>query len=109
MIRVALKTARRQGAMPLRIATEEQHRRRAVFSATPRAAVLWAPAGVARSTSIRPIQALRSRLARCPNPKWRASCYFRVSTLVSQQRKELSCQLNTPHRYYNSVCLSRMI
>jgi undecaprenyl diphosphate synthase len=39
--------------MPLRIATEEQRRRRAVFSATLRAEVFWVPAGVARSTSIR--------------------------------------------------------
>ena len=31
--------------MPLRITTEEQHRRRAVFSATLRAAVLRVPAG----------------------------------------------------------------
>ena len=79
--------------MPLRIATEEQRRRRAVFSATLRAAVFWVPAGVARSTSIRPIQALRSRLGRRPNPKRRASCYFRDSTLVTPTRTIQTCEL----------------
>jgi hypothetical protein len=68
--------------MPLRIATEEQRRRRAVFSATLRAAVFWVPVGVVSE----PIQALRSRLGRRPNPKRRASCYFRDSTLEISER-----------------------
>ena len=57
--------------MPLRIATEEQRRRRAVFSATLRAAVFWVPAGVARSTSIRTDTG--ASLAPWPAPKPQAA------------------------------------
>jgi hypothetical protein len=57
--------------MPLRIATEEQRRRRALFSATLRAAVFWVPAGVARSTSIRTDTG--ASLAPWPAPKPQAA------------------------------------
>jgi hypothetical protein len=68
--------------MPLRIATEEQRRRRAVFSATRRAAVFWVPAGVARSTGIR--TETGASLAPWPAPKPQAAriMHSRDSTLA---------------------------
>jgi hypothetical protein len=85
MIRVALKTARRQGATRARCRCASQLRSNAgagLFSAQPSGPQSFGcrPALLARPVS-EPIQALRSRLARRPNPKRRASCYFRDSTL----------------------------
>jgi hypothetical protein len=71
--------------MPLYIATEEQRRRRAVFSATLRAAVFWVSAGVARSTSI-PTDTGAS-LAPWPAPKPQAA---RIMLFPGQHTRLLS-------------------
>ena len=54
------------------------------------------PALLARPVS-EPIQALRSRLGRRPNPKRRASCYFRDSTLASAAIEGETGLLVPPH------------
>jgi hypothetical protein len=85
MVCVALKTARHPGATKARCRCASQLRSNAgagLFSAQPFRPQSFGrrPVLLARPVS-RPIQALRSRLGRRPNPKRRTPCYFRDSTL----------------------------
>ena len=71
--------------MPLRIATAEQRRRRAVSSPNPPdRSFLGGGRRCSPRPAFEPIQAPRSRLGRAQTPRGAHHGYFRDSTLVDQ-------------------------
>jgi hypothetical protein len=87
MMCVTLKTARRQGATRARARCRCASQLRSNAGAGLFPAQPFGPQSFGRRLMLlarpvsRPIQGLRSRLGRRPNPKRRTPCYFRDSTL----------------------------
>ncbi len=108
MVCVALKTARHPGATKARCRCGSQLRSNAgaeLFSAQPFRPQSFGrrPVLLARPVS-RPIQALRSRLGRRPNPKRRTPCYF-----PGQHTRTPATQHNPPGNSFFSDNLPKHI